>query len=650
MKKTRFRPAVETLEAREVPAQITWVGGYTSLNPLIQAENDWEQPENWDGGVVPTIGDDVLINWVNPNPPANVYIPEVNDTRQVRSISSVFHEGFIRPKLDLDGGTLEIHGGMSNWDGERFGNGGPLDSWGNVYLIGGTFNWAYGAIGVENLVIQSGATLNAIRGASLLKARSVFVGSQFEAGTLGTLNVGSQAQADSLAGNILIEALSGVQYPAHIQVIGGGLLDFREGYAGAGLSGGFVWNGWSNFDTSSYGSLSYGSWIFLEGGELRRTGGVNPDDFVRVASRVLAQSTGRIFVTAGSSIKFEGTNYAVVPPPAFGEDPRVDNEPYRIFLWGGDIQLGGGASLRTTDQDDGIVVMEGGDIITLSEIGKIYGDVTMVGGSVVLSPDDTHLRILDIRGDLRAYLSSSLPGWDGWYPASLPEVALRFHLDGDMSAANDLLFADRVILSDSADVHFYGKTLDGPPLYGQAYTPILASFPGGLQGTIDGFHWDRSVQTYQVSYTGVALNLASTSSVIDNADPTGFSSSAGWQVLGDPVSYGGDYLYAVPSEGNEYASWDFVGIQNGTYQIFASWASDAANATDAVFKFYDGAVEEGGTFLDQTQDPASVLDLYGTDWGLLGYVDVSSGDLSVILESMISGYVVADAIMIVKVS
>ena len=52
-RRASFRPRLEGLEDRAVPATVTWV------NP---AGGDWDTPANWSTGAVPSAADDVDIN------------------------------------------------------------------------------------------------------------------------------------------------------------------------------------------------------------------------------------------------------------------------------------------------------------------------------------------------------------------------------------------------------------------------------------------------------------------------------------------------------------------------------------------------------------------------------------------------------------
>ena len=51
-----WRPVLEQLENRCVPAAVTWMGGPGA------AGHDWNIAANWDTGTVPTKNDDVTIN------------------------------------------------------------------------------------------------------------------------------------------------------------------------------------------------------------------------------------------------------------------------------------------------------------------------------------------------------------------------------------------------------------------------------------------------------------------------------------------------------------------------------------------------------------------------------------------------------------
>src|SRR5438128_7395476 len=48
-----FRPRLEQLESRVVPAPIVWTGNSSS-------DNSWTDPQNWQGNLVPSVGDDLI--------------------------------------------------------------------------------------------------------------------------------------------------------------------------------------------------------------------------------------------------------------------------------------------------------------------------------------------------------------------------------------------------------------------------------------------------------------------------------------------------------------------------------------------------------------------------------------------------------------
>ncbi len=149
-----FRPWLELLEDRAVPATVTW------KNP---AGGAWNVPSNWDTGTLPRAGDDVVI----PDLPGNITITHSTGADTIRSLASqetvVLSGGSLTiagpgpvsrinrdfrvsgGRLDLDGTTLDGSGTLTN--------AAPLDLFGstvNVPLVNqGTlfaqrFNWLNG--------------------------------------------------------------------------------------------------------------------------------------------------------------------------------------------------------------------------------------------------------------------------------------------------------------------------------------------------------------------------------------------------------------------------------------------------------------------------------------------------------------------------
>src|SRR4051812_45603255 len=129
----QYRPGLESLEQRIVPALVQWVGAQ---------DGDWNTPENWDGGAVPGPDDDVEINV------AGITVTHTDGTEDaVHSLTSqanlVMANGALTGSktatvsgaLDLTAGTL---GGAGDW------------------TVTGTFHWSGGTFGGTGKLVAEG--------------------------------------------------------------------------------------------------------------------------------------------------------------------------------------------------------------------------------------------------------------------------------------------------------------------------------------------------------------------------------------------------------------------------------------------------------------------------------------------------------------
>ena len=118
-------------------------------------------------------------------------------------------------------------------------------------------------------------------------------------------------------------------------------------------------------------------------------------------------------------------------------------------------------------------------------------------------------------------------------------------------------------------------------------------------------------------------------------------------------AYGGDN-YSLRG-GSGTASWTFSDLDDGTYQVAATWAhkyGNKYNALDADFSLEDA----NGSLLANTtlnqQDAPSEFAYEGSNWDTLATVQVTDGNLTVRLGpgSNPNQYAVADAIRVERVS
>ena len=175
---------------------------------------------------------------------------------------------------------------------------------------------------------------------------------------------------------------------------------------------------------------------------------------------------------------------------------------------------------------------------------------------------------------------------------------------------------------------------------------------------IDGTQ-NVTIAASAAGYTGASSSLSVTDDdvivieVVDNQD-SGFAQSGFTRQSNAQVSaaYGGDNYNMRGGIG--LASWTFSDLEDGEYQVAATWAhkyNNKYNVLDAPFSIEDGS----GTVLatatvDQSNAPSDFA--YGdSNWGDLGTVNVTDGSLVVTLGpgSNNNKYTVADAIRIERI-
>ena len=151
----------------------------------------------------------------------------------------------------------------------------------------------------------------------------------------------------------------------------------------------------------------------------------------------------------------------------------------------------------------------------------------------------------------------------------------------------------------------------------------------------------------------VSDDEASLVTVLNNGEAgftqTGFTPQSNSQVA---TAYGGDNHNVWGDSGT--ANWTFTGLEDGEYQVAATWAhkyNNKYNTLDAPFSIEDGS----GTVLASTtvnqKNAPSGFAYEGYSWDTLGTVNITGGTLVVTLGagSNSNQYTVADAIRIERI-
>ena len=171
---------------------------------------------------------------------------------------------------------------------------------------------------------------------------------------------------------------------------------------------------------------------------------------------------------------------------------------------------------------------------------------------------------------------------------------------------------------------------------GSQTVTVTASAHGQLQATVE---------------ITVNDNETPFSAILDDGDTgftqTGFTSLSNSQVA---TAYEGDNHNMRGGSGS--ANWTFTGLQDGQYQVAATWShkyNNAYNAKDAPYTILDSeGVQLASAIVDQSINPED-FSADGVKWNTLATVNVTGGTLTVNLGagSNSNRYTVADAVRIV---
>jgi hypothetical protein len=222
----RFRPALDLLESRTLPANVTWVGG----------SGDWTDPGHWSTGALPGSGDDAFISQ------ANVTVI-YNTTTEVHSLVV---DG-LNATLAFLGGQLDAATTTVRNTSTLSLSGGILNVQQDLLVDGGTLNFNGGAIpgqpAVRNSILNLGSANPAtfvIQGNTTLTGNVAFGQTLWVQGRnfVGSATLRSAA-GFSNAGTIRLESIDQALWNANVVVSSGALTNATGGTlrAGAGPGG-----------------------------------------------------------------------------------------------------------------------------------------------------------------------------------------------------------------------------------------------------------------------------------------------------------------------------------------------------------------------------------------------------------------------------
>ena len=138
--------------------------------------------------------------------------------------------------------------------------------------------------------------------------------------------------------------------------------------------------------------------------------------------------------------------------------------------------------------------------------------------------------------------------------------------------------------------------------------------------------------------------------VVDNGDAAYAEQGSGWLGWSETGAYQGDFRYHAPNAGKN-GDLDFSGARpHSCYAVYATWSAQSNRATDSPYTICDDTMPLGTVRVNQQVAPSDAT-FNGQGWQSLGKYQLTSGKLTVSLsDDVSSGYVVADAIRVVKVN
>ncbi|MEC7501123.1 MAG: hypothetical protein VX970_05295, partial [Planctomycetota bacterium] len=300
-------------------------------------------------------------------------------------------------------------------------------------------------------------------------------------------------------------------------------------------------------------------------------------------------------------------------PDEFVDDGSSWDSLATLNVTGGSlfVNLGAGSNSNRYTVADAIRIEKLGDIAPTLSVSIADAIISEAAGAAATTATVTRTHT---EGDLVVSLAS-----DDLTEANVPSTVTI--ADGQSSATFEIAAVD-------------DNFADGT----QAVT--IAATAGGYAGGSDSFV--------------VNDDEASLVAVIDNKD-AGFSQD-GFRYTDNrqaASAYGGDNHTMRGGDGT--ASWNFSGLDDGLYQVAATWAhkyGNKYNAVDAAFSMEDASGSLLATTTVNQRNAPSEFEYEGSAWDTLATVQVTGGNLNVRLGpgSNPNQYTVADAIRVERVS
>ncbi|MFP6612194.1 MAG: hypothetical protein VB835_07755, partial [Pirellulales bacterium] len=177
--------------------------------------------------------------------------------------------------------------------------------------------------------------------------------------------------------------------------------------------------------------------------------------------------------------------------------------------------------------------------------------------------------------------------------------------------------------------------------------------PGEYLATVIINSNDLDEGAYSFYITGSVTNLA----MVDDGD-AGFSTvdptiPSGWtRFVGQGAN--NDVTFHSPASGTVFAAWNAPNLTDGVYNVYTTWTPYANRSQAVPYTVFDGA--KNGTRVSQAvvnqeispdNGGDSFTDGNGLQWRVIASaVSVSSGEVTVVMDTALDDYVIADAVLV----
>jgi hypothetical protein len=162
--------------------------------------------------------------------------------------------------------------------------------------------------------------------------------------------------------------------------------------------------------------------------------------------------------------------------------------------------------------------------------------------------------------------------------------------------------------------------------------------------SIDDNDSNEALYTFAVQGTGSVVGPAEL--IIDDSTG-GYMQAGGWLTNVNSQAYQGELRSDVAGAGADHATWTFTNLAPGTYSVYTTWVPFGNRASNAPYTIADGTVSQSTVTVNQRLSPADAS-ADGEMWKTLTTLVVTSGTLSVTLTNNANGYVIADAVRLVR--